>query len=59
MQIGFDGYDIGGVSVGESEPEMMAAVEAAGSADADVAEFHALSGIRLQADVARRLRRAR
>ncbi len=29
VQIGFDGYAIGGVSVGESEPEMMAAVEAA------------------------------
>lgn len=27
--IGFDGYAIGGVSVGESEPEMMTAVEAA------------------------------
>ena len=27
MQIGFDGYAIGGVSVGEPEPEMMAAVE--------------------------------
>lgn len=27
--IGFDGYAIGGVSVGESEPEMMAAVDAA------------------------------
>ncbi|MDD3885959.1 MAG: tRNA guanosine(34) transglycosylase Tgt [Victivallaceae bacterium] len=27
--IGFDGYAIGGVSVGESEPEMMLAVEAA------------------------------
>ena len=29
VQIGFDGYAIGGVSVGEPEPEMMAAVEAA------------------------------
>lgn len=28
-EIGFDGYAIGGVSVGEPEPEMMAAVEAA------------------------------
>lgn len=27
VQIGFDGYAIGGVSVGESEPEMMQAVE--------------------------------
>ena len=27
MQIGFDGYAIGGVSVGEPEPEMMQAVE--------------------------------
>jgi queuine tRNA-ribosyltransferase len=27
VQIGFDGYAIGGVSVGEPEPEMMAAVE--------------------------------
>lgn len=29
VEIGFDGYAIGGVSVGEPEPEMMAAVEAA------------------------------
>lgn len=29
VNIGFDGYAIGGVSVGESEPEMMAAVDAA------------------------------
>lgn len=29
IEIGFDGYAIGGVSVGESEPEMMTAVEAA------------------------------
>jgi queuine tRNA-ribosyltransferase len=29
VQIGFDGYAIGGVSVGEPEPEMMAAVERA------------------------------
>jgi len=29
VQIGFDGYAIGGVSVGEPEPEMMAAVESA------------------------------
>lgn len=29
VEIGFDGYAIGGVSVGESEPEMMLAVEAA------------------------------
>ena len=29
LEIGFDGYAIGGVSVGESEPEMMLAVEAA------------------------------
>ena len=28
-RIGFDGYAIGGVSVGESEPEMLAAVDAA------------------------------
>jgi queuine tRNA-ribosyltransferase len=28
VQIGFDGYAIGGVSVGEPEPEMLAAVEA-------------------------------
>ncbi len=28
VKIGFDGYAIGGVSVGEPEPEMMAAVEA-------------------------------
>lgn len=27
VQIGFDGYAVGGVSVGEPEPEMMAAVE--------------------------------
>ncbi len=27
MQVGFDGYAIGGVSVGEPEPEMMQAVE--------------------------------
>ena len=27
VEIGFDGYAIGGVSVGESEPEMMSAVE--------------------------------
>lgn len=27
-EIGFDGYAVGGVSVGESEPEMMAAVDA-------------------------------
>ncbi len=30
--IGFDGYAIGGLSVGESRPEMMASVEAANSA---------------------------
>ena len=29
VEIGFDGYAIGGVSVGESEPEMMLAVDAA------------------------------
>ncbi len=29
VDIGFDGYAIGGVSVGESEPEMLAAVDAA------------------------------
>ncbi len=29
VDIGFDGYAIGGVSVGESEPEMMVAVDAA------------------------------
>ncbi len=29
VDIGFDGYAVGGVSVGESEPEMLAAVEAA------------------------------
>ncbi len=29
VQIGFDGYAVGGVSVGEPEPEMMKAVEAA------------------------------
>jgi queuine tRNA-ribosyltransferase len=29
VEMGFDGYAIGGVSVGEPEPEMMAAVEAA------------------------------
>ena len=28
MALGFDGYAIGGVSVGEPEPEMMAAIEA-------------------------------
>jgi queuine tRNA-ribosyltransferase len=28
VALGFDGYAVGGVSVGESEPEMMAAVEA-------------------------------
>ena len=28
VTLGFDGYAVGGVSVGESEPEMMAAVEA-------------------------------
>ncbi|MGZ4967055.1 MAG: tRNA-guanine transglycosylase, partial [Chthoniobacterales bacterium] len=28
VQIGFDGYAIGGVSVGEPEPEMMRAIEA-------------------------------
>jgi queuine tRNA-ribosyltransferase len=27
VQIGFDGYAVGGVSVGEPEPEMMQAVE--------------------------------
>jgi queuine tRNA-ribosyltransferase len=31
VEIGFDGYAIGGVSVGEPEPEMFAAVEAAES----------------------------
>jgi queuine tRNA-ribosyltransferase len=29
VQIGFDGYAVGGVSVGEPEPEMMAAIESA------------------------------
>lgn len=29
VEIGFDGYAIGGVSVGESEPEMMVAIDAA------------------------------
>ncbi|MGC1479811.1 MAG: tRNA guanosine(34) transglycosylase Tgt [Chthoniobacterales bacterium] len=29
IEIGFDGYAVGGVSVGESEPEMFAAVESA------------------------------
>jgi queuine tRNA-ribosyltransferase len=29
LQIGFDGYAVGGVSVGEPEPEMFAAIEAA------------------------------
>lgn len=29
VQLGFDGYAVGGVSVGEPEPEMMAAIESA------------------------------
>jgi queuine tRNA-ribosyltransferase len=32
VEIGFDGYAIGGLSVGETRPEMMASIEAANSA---------------------------